>query len=99
MSNDQSEPLALLNQLGVENVSRVSPVADGWGDARLWRVEHDGRASILRVYPPRLRHVRDRELATMRTIESVPTPRIEAVGEPDGQPAMLLSWCPGTTLL
>ncbi|HVB63215.1 MAG TPA: phosphotransferase [Nitrolancea sp.] len=99
MTQDQNDPLRLLEILGVAPPSRVSQVTDGWGDTQLWRVEHDDRWSILRIYPPHLRHVRDRELATMQAITTVPTPRIEAVGEPNGLPSMLLSWCAGTTLL
>ncbi|HVX31484.1 MAG TPA: aminoglycoside 3'-phosphotransferase/choline kinase family protein [Nitrolancea sp.] len=98
-STDSAEPYELLRQLGIQNPERVDAITDGLGDARLWRVEHDGRRSLLRVYRPNLRHVRDREVAAMQAIDTVPVPRIEAVGEPNGLPAMLMTWCDGTTLL
>ncbi|HEX7102782.1 MAG TPA: aminoglycoside phosphotransferase family protein [Nitrolancea sp.] len=99
MTEDLREPISLLTLLGIERVSAVSPVTDGLGDARLWRVEHDGQPSLLRVYRPNLRHVRDREVATMQAVDTVAVPRIEAVGEPNGLPAMMMTWCAGTTLL
>jgi aminoglycoside phosphotransferase (APT) family kinase protein len=99
MTADDAEPRELLRQIGIHNAERIVPVTDGLGDARLWRVEHDGQSSLLRVYRPNLRHVRDREVATMRAINTVPVPRIEAVGEPNGLPACVMAWCDGTTLL
>jgi len=99
ISLDDAEPHDLLRQLGIHDAERILPVTDGLGDARLWRVEHDGHSSLLRVYRPDLRHVLDREVATMRAIDIVPVPRIEAVGEPNGLPACVMSWCAGTTLL
>lgn len=99
MTSDDADPHELLRQLGISDVERIVPITDGLGDARLWRVEHNGQSSLLRVYRPNLRHVRDREVATMRAIETVPVPRIEAVGEPNGLPACIMTWCAGTTLL
>jgi aminoglycoside phosphotransferase (APT) family kinase protein len=99
MSEPRIDPFELLDLLGISHPSTVSPVAEGWGDTSLWRVQHDGHDSLLRVYRANLRHIRDRELAAMRAICSVPIPRIEAVGEPLGYPTMLLSWCQGTSLL
>ena len=96
---EDADPLELLRRLGIDDTERVEPVTDGLGDARLWRVDHGGRSSLLRVYRPYLRHVRDREVATMRAIDTVPIPRIEAVGEPYGLPACIVAWCSGTTLL
>jgi len=99
MIDDRIDPLELLVELGINHPTRVHPVSDGWGDTRLWKVEHGGRTSLLRVYQPQLRNVRDRELAVMQAIDAVPVPSIEAIGEPHGLPALLLSWCAGTTLL
>jgi aminoglycoside phosphotransferase (APT) family kinase protein len=96
---EDADPLDLLRQLGIAEAERIVPITDGLGDARLWRVEHNGQWSLLRVYRPNLRHVRDREVATMERIDTVPVPRIEAVGEPNGLPTMVMAWCPGTTLL
>jgi aminoglycoside phosphotransferase (APT) family kinase protein len=96
---DDADPLDLLRQLGIAEAERIVPVTDGLGDARLWRVDHDGRSSLLRVYRPNLKHVLEREIATMRAIDTVPIPRIEAVGEPNGLPTCMMAWCPGTTLL
>jgi aminoglycoside phosphotransferase (APT) family kinase protein len=99
VATTDADPHELLRQLGISDVARIVPVTDGLGDARLWRVEHDGQSSLLRVYRPNLRHVRDREVATMQAIDTVPVPRIEAVGEPKGLPACIMAWCDGTTLL
>lgn len=96
---DDADPLDLLRQFGIADAERITPITNGLGDARLWRVDHDDHSSLLRVYRPNLRHVRDREVATMREIHSVPVPCIEAVGEPNGLPACIMAWCPGMTLL
>jgi aminoglycoside phosphotransferase (APT) family kinase protein len=92
------DPHSLLRSLGIEQPTRVTPIGDGWGDTMLWRVEQPDRVSVLRVYPLDQRHVRDREVAVMRAVHDVPVPRVEAVGDPDGYPAIIISWCPGITV-
>ncbi len=98
MSQDLLNPHELLRALGVEDTHLAEPLGGGWGDTSLWRVEHDDRVSVLRVYPSRQRHIRDREVEILRGVHMIPVPRVEATGDPGGHPVMLISWCPGMTL-
>ena len=98
MSQDLPNPHQLLHTLGVEHVTRVDRIGEGWGDTQLWRVEHAGRNSVLRIYPPTQRDDRDREVEILRAELGIPIPRLEAVGDPFGMPVMLISWCPGKTI-
>ncbi len=96
------EPREALRALGFDDVREADPVRGGW-DTLLWRfATHDGRQHSLRMYAlPRLRPIVWRERVALECCAGVglPAPRVEAAGEVDGVPAMVLSWCPGRPLL
>ncbi len=98
MTQDLPDPHQLLGALAIENITAVQRIGDGWGDTILWRVEHAGHVSALRIYPANQRNDRDREVEILRAELGIPIPRLEAVGDPFGIPAMLISWCPGKTI-
>ena len=102
LSSSQVQPREVLRALGYSAVSQPEPVHGGW-DTLLWRfATKDGRQHSLRVYSlARLRPIAWRERVALDCCAGagLPAPRVEAAGELDGVPAMVLSWCPGEPLL
>ncbi|MBI2913488.1 MAG: phosphotransferase [Chloroflexi bacterium] len=98
----QLDPRQVLTHLGWEAVGEPRRVSGGW-ETLLWRFQTaDGREHSLRVYHlPRVRPIAWRERVALETCARVglAAPRVEACGEVEGLPAMVLSWCPGRPLL
>ncbi len=96
------DPRQVLAGLGYTETSEPRRVSGGW-DTLLWRFQtRDGRQHSLRVYHlPRIQSIAWRERAALETCEraGLPAPRVEAAGEFEGLPTMVLSWCPGRPLL
>jgi hypothetical protein len=74
----------------------------GW-DTLMWRFgTPDGREHSLRVYRlPNRQEIAWRERIALETCvrAGLPAPRVEKVGEVEGLPAVVLSWCPGLPIL
>lgn len=102
MTGGEIDPRAVLSSLGFPEVEAVEPVLGGW-DTSLWRVATpDGLHHALRVYPsPESSDAARREEAALRACwdAGVPVPAVEASGQWEGRPALVLSWCAGTTSL
>jgi Ser/Thr protein kinase RdoA (MazF antagonist) len=108
MAQDISEPEAQIDPrqalaaLGYAEVSEPQRVRGGW-DTLLWRfATPDGREHSLRVFTlPSREEIAWRERIALETCErtGLPAPRVEKVGEVEGLPALVLSWCPGAPVL
>lgn len=101
--NDTNAPInpeEILRTLGVTRAERVSPVTGG-RDTLVWRVEHDGLVDALRLFRPEQAAVCHREAVVMTAAAAsgLPVPIIRAEGTWHDRPAMLMAWCPGTTIL
>ncbi len=98
----QIDPRQALTALGYAEVSEPQRVKGGW-DTLLWRFSTpDGREHSLRVYhlPSRQEIARRERIALKRCAEAgLPAPRVEKVGEVEGLPAMVMSWCPGVSMM
>ncbi len=98
----QLDPRQVLTALGYPQTSEPRRVVGGW-ETLLWRFQTpDGRDHSLRVYHlPRIREIAWRERVALETCEraGLPAPRVEAAGQYDGLPALVLSWCPGKPVL
>src|SRR5947209_551823 len=94
------DPLEILMALGVRAPSAVTPVAGGW-DTQIFSVVDGQKTYALRIFRPDQLSTSRREAAVMRTLyeTGLPVPRVHAAGISDGRPALLMSWCPGRTLL
>jgi aminoglycoside phosphotransferase (APT) family kinase protein len=94
------DPHAILAELGVTDVTRVTPVSGGW-DTSLYRVELARSAYALRVFRPEQSTTCQREASVMRTLAAagLPVPDIRAEGTARGRPALLIDWCAGRTVL
>ena len=98
----QIDPREALGTLGYPEISEPKRVKGGW-ETLLWRFQTpDGRDHSLRVYHlPRVQPLAWRERAALETCAKagLPAPRVEAAGEFQGLPAMVLTWCPGIPIL
>ena len=96
------DPREVLAGLGFAETSEPRRVKGGW-DTLLWRFgTPDGREHSLRVFClPGRNEIAWRERLALETcaIAGLPAPRIEKLGEIQGLPAMVLSWCPGIPIL
>lgn len=93
------EATAILAALGVTSVAAIAPVGGGT-DAAIWRVEHDGLTSALRVFRPEQAEACRREVQALIAAgqAGVIVPEVRAAGAWRNRPAQLLSWCPGVPL-
>jgi aminoglycoside phosphotransferase (APT) family kinase protein len=108
MASDQAEleakidPRQALAGLGYSETSEPERVKGGW-DTLLWRFgTPDGREHTLRVFvlPTRQEIAWRERIALERCARAgLPAPRVEKVGEVEGLPALVLSWCPGLPIL
>lgn len=94
------DPFAILAALGVTDATAATPVSGGQ-DTAIWRVEHGGIVSALRVFRPDQARMSQFEVSAMRLAAGggLPVPQIRAEGVWRDRPALLLSWCAGRTLL
>ena len=96
------DPQGALATLGYAETSEPRRVKGGW-DTLLWRFRTpDGREHSLRVfYLPGRNEIAWRERIALEACATagLPAPRVETVGEVEGLPAMVLSWCPGIPIL
>lgn len=93
------DPRHLLTAAGIGSATSITPVTGGW-DTALWRIEHGGRTSALRVYPPGREASWRTELAALEAAAAVgiPVPSVRSRGIWQERPWLLLAWSPGVTL-
>ncbi len=96
------DPRSVLLSLGYTDVTALEPVLGGW-ETRLWRFKTpDGQRHALRVYPgpEHAGSARNEEAALRACMDAgVPVPALEATGQWESRPLLVIGWCPGTTLL
>jgi len=96
---DGLDPWAILAHLGVGGISSLVPV-EGGADTAVWRVEHGGAVSALRVFrAEQVEPARREAIALAATAEAgIPGPTVRAAGTWQERPVLLLSWCAGRPL-
>jgi aminoglycoside phosphotransferase (APT) family kinase protein len=99
LSDSPLDPAAILAHLGVSDAQSIVPVQGG-ADSALWQVVRSESTYALRVLRADQADVGEREALAMQLAEAagVPVPRVHRLAMWHGRPALLLSWCPGTTL-
>lgn len=102
MTGGEIDPRAVLRSLGYPEVEALERVLGGW-ETSLWRfLTPDGGLHALRVHPgpEHARDARNEEAALRACMAAgVPVPAVEASGQWEERPALVLSWCPGRTCL
>lgn len=100
MTHVALDTIAILAALGVTDATAATPVSGGQ-DTAIWRVEHGGMVSALRVFRPDQARMSQFEVSAMRlaAASGLPVPVVRAEGVWQKRPALLLSWCEGRTLL
>lgn len=86
----------LLATAGIQNPSSCRP-AEGGAATAIWRVEHDGLISALRLFRADEHQVQRRELEAMQIAyqQELPVPAVRATGMWRERPFFLLEWCEG----
>lgn len=99
MPEDDPRPREILDALGVTDVASVSPVSGG-ADTEIWRVEHGGSISALRLFRAEQRGVAGVEMLAMQAATNMlPVPEVRATALWNERPVMLIEWLPGIPLL
>lgn len=98
MSSPASDPIAVLEALGLEKPSSIEPVTGG-SDTSIWRVVHEGCTYALRVFRVGQRGTCEHEMTAMRAAaDHLPVPAVHREGILAERAALLLAWCPGMDL-
>lgn len=99
MPKASERPLDILASLGIHHVTAATPVTGGL-DTEIWRIEHDGLVSALRVMRAEQTAAAEIERTAMHAASAVlPVPDIRASAIWNNQPVMLIEWMPGEPLL
>jgi aminoglycoside phosphotransferase (APT) family kinase protein len=90
----------LLMAAGIPNPSAYRP-AEGGAATAIWRVEHAGLVSALRLFHADQRSVQALELEAMQLAHQreLPVPAVRAAGMWRERPFLLLEWCEGEPVL
>ncbi|MGH2614969.1 MAG: phosphotransferase family protein [Thermomicrobiales bacterium] len=99
MSHGTRDPVAILNELGLNQPDRVTPISGG-ADTAIWRVEYGDRLLALRVFRADQAAMAAREVVAMAAARNggLPVPEVVAKGTWHDRPTLLLTWMPGRPL-
>jgi len=94
--NDDLDPHAILQTLGLTDVIAITPVSGG-SDTAIWQVKRAAEIYALRVFRDGEHDVCEREQMVMQAtmLAGLPVPQVHAAGTWRNHPALLLSWLPG----
>lgn len=99
MLREELDPQAILQSLGLTDVTAIIPVLEG-SDNAIWRVECAGTVYALRVSQQGFHAISHGEVLVMRAAldAGLPVPQVHAESDWQGYPVLLLSWMPGRTV-
>jgi aminoglycoside 3'-phosphotransferase-2 len=97
---DELDPVAILTKFGIVEPISVT-IQKGGSDTAVWRVEQADKVVALRVFHPEDQSVCEVEQIAMRIAAkaNLPVPQVLAAEIWHDHPVLLLSWCPGRTLV
>lgn len=92
----------MLRSLGYAEFGQIAPITGGWANL-MWRFQTpDGARHVLRVYGrPEWSAGAFREAAALQAAAAggIPVPRLEKFAGWKGHAVLVISWCPGRTLV
>lgn len=99
MSQSELAPLKILQALGIEGTPAITSAPGGF-DTAIWKVEHEGQISALRVFQAGRHEECEREQHAMKTalVAGLPVPEIRKAGVWQDRPVLLISWLKGRTI-
>src|SRR5260370_26186953 len=99
MAPSELAPLEMLSTLGINGVPTVTPVQGGF-DMAMWKVEHGGQTSALRVFPAGAQEDCEYERAVMTVARpaGLPVPEVQRSGVCQDRHVRLLTWLAGRTV-
>src|SRR5260370_33139411 len=92
MTLSELAPLEMLSTLGINGMPTVTPVQGGF-DMTMWKVEHEGQTSALRLFPAGAQEDCEYERAVMAAARAAgrPVPEVQRAGAYQDRPVRLLS--------
>ncbi|GHO50388.1 phosphotransferase family protein [Ktedonospora formicarum] len=99
MMPSELAPLEILQTLGINGMPIATPVQGGF-DMAMWKVEHEGQISALRVFRVGAHEDCEHEQSVMEAARAagLPVPEVQKAGVWQDRPALLLSWLAGRTV-
>jgi aminoglycoside phosphotransferase (APT) family kinase protein len=99
MTQSELAPLDILHTLGINGTPIVTPVQGGF-DMAMWKVEHEGKTSALRVFRAGAHEdsEHEREVMDAARAAGLPVPEVLRAGVWQDRPALLITWLAGRTL-
>lgn len=100
MADSDLNPFAILAALRFDRASAVTRISGGW-DTIIWKIQRGDDAFTLRLFRVGETRYAAHETEMMRAASAVgiAVPNIHAEGSWNERPALVLSWCPGRTLM
>jgi len=97
--SSEPAPLEILHTLGISGKPLVTPMQGGF-DMVMWKVEHEGQTSALRVFRAGAHEDCEHERRVMEAAwaTGLPVPEVQKNGVWQDRLALLISWLPGRTL-
>src|SRR5258708_36013371 len=99
MSPSELAPMEMLATLVINGMPTVTPVQGGF-DMAMWKVEHEGQTSALRMFPAGAYEDCEYEGAVMTAARAagLPVPEVQRAGVYQERPVLLLTWLAGRTV-
>src|SRR5260370_12721691 len=99
MMQSELAPREILSTLGINGMPTVTPVQGGF-DMAMWKVEHEGQTSALRVFPAGAQEDCEYERGVMAAARAagLPVPEVQRAGVYQDRPVLLITWLAGRTV-
>jgi len=99
MKQSELPPLEILSTLGINGMPTVTPVLGGF-DVAMWKVEHEGQTSALRVFRAGAHEDCEHERGVMEAARAagLPVPEVQKAGVWQDYPVLLINWLAGCTV-
>jgi len=99
MVSSELAPLEILQAFGINGMPLVTPLQGGF-DMAMWKVEHEGQTSALRVFRTGAYEDCEHERSVMEAARAagLPVPEVQKAGVWQDRPMLLLSWLAGRTV-